>query len=120
MPTKPSYFQPRHRPATTPDQDRGTAAERGYDSAWKRFRKWFVSQPGNAVCALRDDPRHRKECTLAVEVVDHIKPLCQGGDRLSESNCRSVCRIGHQRLTDNLKATGRNELPGLPLGGWAS
>ena len=117
MPMKPPTFRPKHQPKRV--ELRGTAAERGYDAAWRRFRLWFLSQPGNQVCCFRDDPRHKHECSLAATIVDHKTPLNHGGERLDATNCRPVCSIAHQRLTDNLKKCGVNELPGLPVGGWA-
>ena len=107
MPVRPPMFRPMHQPARTPE-GRGTAAERGYDAAWRRFRKWFLSQ--HPLCCFREDPRHRHECGIAASVVDHVVPL-PAGPRLDERNCRPVCRRAHEVLTQNLKTTGRNELP---------
>ena len=91
-------------------RDRGTTTERGYGADWRKFRAWFLRQDENALCAFRNDPRHRDECTLGSTVVDHITPLPEG-ERLDPSNCRGVCRAAHDALTLNLKLTGRNELP---------
>jgi 5-methylcytosine-specific restriction endonuclease McrA len=118
MPKRPQFHQPRYKPPTL-DQVRGTAASRGYGSDWRRFREYVLRD--EPLCVFRDDPRHRHECTHAATVLDHVKPLSQGGARLCRENTRGVCAIAHQRLTQNLKDTGRNELPALnlPIGVWA-
>ena len=46
---------------------RGTAAQRGYDSRWQRFRKWFLAQPENVLC---------RDCETAIATdVHHVKKL---------------------------------------------
>lgn len=52
------------------DKERGTAAERGYNSRWRKYSHWFLKQPGNQLCALRLDDG----CTYAAECPDHIDP----------------------------------------------
>lgn len=123
MPTRPqTHFQKYLKarlPTRTSDERRGSAAERGYDYDWQQFREQFLRE--HPVCCFAEHPRHRHECTIAASVVDHIKPLSQGGARLDPSNCRAVCRRAHEVITENLKRTGRNELPpreALPFGGW--
>lgn len=108
MPTRPQYHQSKFKPAPRPEF-RGTAAQRGYDSAWRRFREWYLSC--HPLCIFRNTPGHKQECGLAASVVDHIQPLTEGGPRLDESNCRSVCRRAHEVLTQNFKTTGRNTMP---------
>ena len=102
---------PQHQPRFAPPrvEVRGTAAQRGYDSAWRRFRAAYLAE--HPVCCFMDDPRHSHECGRAATIVDHIKPLPEG-PRLDRRNCRPVCRRAHEVLTQNLKTTGRNELPG--------
>ena len=51
------------------DQRRGTAAERGYDWRWQKYRLWFLKQPGNQACYLRG-PR----CKTLAELPEHIDP----------------------------------------------
>lgn len=119
MPFKPPTHRPRFQPQRRSDHlVRGSAHERGYGSDWRRFRLRFLRE--HPLCCLANHPYHRHECTHAASVVDHVRPLTQGGGRLSEENCRAVCRVAHDRLTENLKATGRNELPPpkLATGGW--
>ncbi|HEV2294566.1 MAG TPA: HNH endonuclease signature motif containing protein [Tepidisphaeraceae bacterium] len=118
MPIRPPIFRSRFQPKPSPEL-RPSSTDRGYDSVWRRFRAAYLAR--HPLCCFADDPRHRHECELSASVVDHIKPLSQGGARLDESNVRSVCALAHQRLTQNLKTTGVNELPAvdLPLGFWA-
>ncbi|HEY3363938.1 MAG TPA: HNH endonuclease signature motif containing protein [Symbiobacteriaceae bacterium] len=52
------------------ERDRGSAAERGYDARWQRYRKWFLAQPENALCRIC----LQSGTVTASTVVDHIKP----------------------------------------------
>jgi 5-methylcytosine-specific restriction endonuclease McrA len=108
MPIRPPFFRPRFQ-APRADEVRGSSYERGYDNVWRRFRSWFLSN--NPLCAFRDHPTARTDCTVAANTVDHVRPLSQGGERLDPDNCRAVCPSCHAKLTANLKATGRNEMP---------
>lgn len=49
--------------------NRKSSTQRGYDSKWQRYSKWFLAQPGHQVCAL-----HYEGCTIVAECVDHIDP----------------------------------------------
>ncbi|HEV2294075.1 MAG TPA: HNH endonuclease signature motif containing protein [Tepidisphaeraceae bacterium] len=109
MPTRPPQHRPAFQPSRTVDQLRGSAAVRGYDATWRKFRLAFLQR--HPVCCFAEDQRHRGECTLAATIVDHITPLNEGGARLDERNCRSVCRRAHEILTNNYTKTGANELP---------
>ena len=51
------------------DKQRGSAHERGYDSRWRRYSKWFLSQPENVLCKLQ-----LPGCTRVANCVDHIDP----------------------------------------------
>lgn len=110
MPTKPPVFRSPYE-APRAERPRGTAAQRGYSSDWRRFRLWALSLPENVLCRFRDDPRHKDECTHASTVLDHIQPLADGGVRLDINNVRGLCRRAHEVVTENYKRTGRNELP---------
>ena len=73
---------------------RGTAASRGYDSAWKSTR----------LLALKRDKYLCQHCLAAGRVtpafdVDHIKSLAAGGDRLDLGNLQSLCRVCHKIKT---------------------
>jgi 5-methylcytosine-specific restriction protein A len=76
------------------DKWRGSAAERGYDSEWRRFR----------VLTLQRDKYLCQHCLANNRVepateVDHIKPLAQGGDRLLLENVQSLCHPCHVKKT---------------------
>jgi 5-methylcytosine-specific restriction endonuclease McrA len=119
MPTKPPTHRSRFQaPPASSDQERGTAHERGYGSDWRRFRLAVLQ--ANPICCFHNHPLHRRECGIVASVVDHIQPLNQGGERLAWENVRAVCRVAHDRITQNLKDTGKNELPApkLAAGFW--
>ena len=48
---------------------RGSSRQRGYDSKWERYRKWYLAQPGHQLCAL-----HLDGCTVLATCIDHIVP----------------------------------------------
>lgn len=52
------------------DCRRGSARQRGYDTRWSKYSKWFLSQPHNQVCALHLDDG----CAIIAQCVDHIDP----------------------------------------------
>lgn len=94
MPTRP----PTHRPAQLPRHDtapredhRESAAARGYDATWRRLRLMKLAR--NPLC----EPCERAGLlTVAIEV-HHVKPLSEGGERLSLANLESLCRACHER-----------------------
>src|SRR5262245_34594783 len=63
------------------DALRGTAAERGYDAAWRRVRELVLDRDGY-VCQLCG--------RLGANSVDHITPLARGGARLDPANLRAA------------------------------
>ena len=74
------------------DSHRGSSAKRGYDSVWKRFRKWFLSQTEHAIC----EDCQREPSTE----VHHVKKVADfPGLRLVESNCRGLCKTCHSART---------------------
>lgn len=69
------------------DQARGSAAERGYDAAWRQRRSRFLrAHPSCAHCGERATDVH------------HAVPLAQGGPD-DESNYLPLCHACHSRLT---------------------
>ena len=64
------------------DAARGTAAQRGYDAAWRKVRA-LVLERDNWTCGY---------CGLAAITVDHRIPLAEGGARLDPSNMIACCR----------------------------
>jgi 5-methylcytosine-specific restriction enzyme A len=79
------------------ERDRGTAAQRGYDAAWRRLR----------LAILARDPICRDEsgCLELSTEVDHILPKALGGTN-ELSNLRGMCRY-HNRSRSFSKGRGR-------------
>lgn len=77
------------------DQERGTAAQRGYDARWRKARLRFLRQ--NPLCV--ECQRHGK--LTPATVVDHIRP--HKGDPVlfwdSENNWQALCATCHNRKT---------------------
>lgn len=84
--------------ATQKDLTRGTAQQRGYDSAWAAYSKTFRQQ--HPICGERADgsldaihsrcvQQHR---TTPAQCVDHTIPMSQGGSKWDSSNHMSACR----------------------------
>lgn len=72
-----------------PDAERGTAAQRGYGSAWRKLRAQVMERDEH-LCqsCLKVD-----KVTVATQV-DHVTPKAAGGtDDLS--NLRALCRACH-------------------------
>jgi 5-methylcytosine-specific restriction enzyme A len=89
------YCRP-HRQVARQQQDerRGTAAERGYDSRWRKVRAGFLrSHPLCARC-------EQDGVTTAATVVDHI--VAHRGDRAKfwdHDNWQALCKHCHDRKT---------------------
>ncbi len=89
----------RRPPRREPDR-RPSAAARGYDATWRKVRDSFLAR--HPLCVF---------CNKLASVVDHVKPIAQGGARLDDKNLRGLCRDCHAAVTGCLRATGVNELP---------
>lgn len=75
------------------DTDRPNAYRRGYDKRWKVLRDGYLrSHPLCSHCEA-------KGRIVPARLVDHIKPLADGGDRLDELNLQSLCVECHYRKT---------------------
>jgi len=73
---------------------RGTAADRGYDSHWRRLRNAFIKR--NPFCVHC----YAKGMVTQATVVDHVTP--HRGDpalRLDWENLQSLCTSCHARKT---------------------
>ena len=72
---------------------RGSASSRGYTRRWQRYRLIYLRQ--NPLCrACRAEGR-----TTAATVVDHIKPVNQGGAFWDADNHQPMCEPCHNRKT---------------------
>jgi 5-methylcytosine-specific restriction enzyme A len=77
------------------DQHRGTAAERGYDSKWRKAREAYLRK--HPLCVHCE----REGIVKAAEVVDHIIP--HKGDSLLfwdvANNWQPLCKQHHDKKT---------------------
>jgi len=72
---------------------RPSARERGYDADWVKLqRQVLADEPLCRRCA-------RRGLVTAAELVDHITPIRDGGERLSRSNLQPLCRKCHGTKT---------------------
>jgi 5-methylcytosine-specific restriction protein A len=90
MPTKAPLYGP-------PKTERPSAAKRGYGHRWRIYRRWFLSQPENALC---------RQCKAEGKIVnaidvDHIKPVRGADDPLfwEPSNHQGLCLPHHRSKT---------------------
>jgi 5-methylcytosine-specific restriction endonuclease McrA len=94
----PHWPRPEPKPRPT-DDDRPSAAERGYDSKnWAEFSRQLKRKRGG-MC-------QRCGCELkAYSVTHHIIPIEDGGEQYDESNCEVLCRRCHEKHHGRVKAT---------------
>lgn len=72
------------------DRNRGTSAERGYDSVWRRLRRMFLL--ANPLCKFC----WSRGLTVAATVADHIESVADRPDlRLEWSNLQPLCKPCH-------------------------
>jgi 5-methylcytosine-specific restriction protein A len=99
MPIRPPIHQPAHGAAAkrqARDRWRGSAASRGYDAAWKKFRAGFLRS--NPLCA---DCFKAGIVTPATEV-HHIRKLRDHPEvRLVWADAMALCRPCHSTRTAN-------------------
>ncbi|MDE2342931.1 MAG: HNH endonuclease [Betaproteobacteria bacterium] len=95
MPTRAPILRPHGEPERKRyDRERGSAASRGYDRNWQRFRENFLSD--HPLCA---DCENIGRVTLAVEV-HHVKKLRHRPDlRLDPENVMALCHSCHSART---------------------
>lgn len=74
------------------DEQRGTAAQRGYDGRWQRLRLAFLNE--HPVCA------HCLASGFVVPATDvhHLVPRRDGGSD-ADSNLQALCHACHSRVT---------------------
>ncbi len=93
------------------DERRGSSAERGYDTTWRRLRLSFLAQ--HPLCECEDCDAGRKRLTPA-NVVDHIVSIEERPElRLEWSNLRAMAKACHDRRTARDQAFGKS----APVGG---
>jgi len=73
------------------DRDRASAAERGYDSRWRKVRKWYMRR--NPLC----ERCLQEGTTKAAEVVHHITPIDDGGAKYDFDNLEALCEKCHRK-----------------------
>lgn len=82
---------PVYQPAVVYEHRRGSARERGYDKAWDRFSvAWRRRHPFCAMC-------EQEGRDVICDVVDHMIPLVDGGEKLDPENVWSLCHLHHSR-----------------------
>ena len=92
MPIKAKTYRQLIPMISQPDA-RGSAASRGYDSRWAKFRAAY--QRRNPLCVQWK----RAGIIRPATQVDHIKPLSAGGDKYNESNLQGLCATCHSKKT---------------------
>lgn len=78
-----------------PKEDRrGSRHERGYDWRWEKLRPVALARDLGLCC----------QCGRPAELVDHIVPIRDGGERLDLNNLQSLCRACHDiKTADDLR-----------------
>jgi 5-methylcytosine-specific restriction protein A len=106
LPDKPEVFRPfpsaapsTQRPGSASaitSSNRPSAAARGYDRVWRKFRAVFIID--NPTCSTPG-------CFLPTVDVDHEPPLTGPDDpgRLDRRRCRPFCHSCHSRRTAKQK-----------------
>jgi 5-methylcytosine-specific restriction protein A len=84
MPQKAQTFKPRRSPTK---DTRPSASDRGYGANWRRLR----------LMVLNREPLCRK-CQRPATVVDHIRPLNDGGPN-DLDNLQPLCKRCHDHKT---------------------
>lgn len=85
----------KHYGYTWKEDRRDSPAERGYDRAWARVRAQYArTHPLCEMCQARG-------IVQPVEIVHHIKPIADGGDKFKYANLQSLCRVCHGKAHSN-------------------
>lgn len=74
----------------TYDDDRPTAAQRGYDSRWRKASKRYRRK--HPLC----ERCKAKGKTREADLVHHKTPLNEGGSKYDPDNLESLCRWHHR------------------------
>jgi 5-methylcytosine-specific restriction protein A len=89
MPHAVPTFRPRRVKAV---ELRPSSDARGYDSRWRRFRAWFLTE--HPVCEIR----HHCNGDTATDV-DHVTPMRRGGEQYELTNLQAACHACHSWKT---------------------
>ena len=94
------------------ERPRETAARRGYDRRWRRFREWYLAQnPLCKACGAKTPPLF-----VGATDVDHVVPLACGGPQYELSNLQPLCKRCHgqksRQQTANRKIINPRPQPG--------
>jgi 5-methylcytosine-specific restriction protein A len=65
------------------DRQRGSSTKRGYDSRWRKYSEHYIAE--HPLCVKFG------ECGNVATLIDHIKPMNQGGDFWDPDNHRPKC-----------------------------
>ena len=86
MPTIPRTGTPDPRRRKQSERRETKQDRRYWSGAWRKARAAYIAQ--HPVCV---------ECGLLANVVDHIRPVRQGGEFWDSSNWQSMCTPCHNR-----------------------
>lgn len=92
---------PMYVPKPSGPEFRGSPRERGYDRAWDQFSVAYRRR--NPFCEACEQQGVDRIC----DVVDHMIPLADGGDRLEVENVWSLCHEHHNRLKRDMERFAR-------------
>ena len=103
----------------TRDDNRGSAAARGYDATWRALRVQFLRQHPLCEC----DECKGAHTPDTAEVVDHIIPISERPDlRLVWTNLRAMSKRHHDAHTARTVGFGRETpiqpKPRIGIDGW--
>ena len=117
MPSKPPVHQAPGQPGAQErrrrfDQERGSAAARGYDRTWQRLRlQVLAEEPLCRFCLAAGRLTEARE-------VDHVVPIARAPElRLDRSNLRPLCTPCHSGRTASEQARGGMHAGGGGPGG---
>ena len=91
------YCETHHRQRQAEyDRQRGTSAQRGYGSRWRRLRQMVLAE--HPLCADPYGIHAARGEVVAATDVDHIKPKRDGGTD-DWDNLQALCSSCHSRKT---------------------
>lgn len=94
MPTRPQTHRPKWMGGASAHGERPSAAKRGYDRHWQRFRRHYLAE--NPLCVACD---RNGKLALATDI-HHRIPMRQRPDlQYVEANLVSLCHACHSSIT---------------------